>query len=90
MIIRTDSPRYKWVLVLVLFFVAALNYADRVALMAVFPLLRKDLGMSDVALAAVGSLFLWSYGLCSPWLGFWETDSPGAALSPAAWPPGAL
>jgi MFS family permease len=47
-----------------------LNYADRGALTAVFPLLRKDLGMSDMALAAIGSFFLWSYALFSPLAGY--------------------
>lgn len=70
MMVRADSPHYKWLLILVLFFAASLNYADRVALMAVFPLLRKDLLMSDMELAAVGSLFLWSYSLASPLAGF--------------------
>src|SRR5262245_39285082 len=70
MIIRVDSPSYKWILVAVLFLAASLNYADRGALTAVFPLLRKDLGMSDLALAAIGSFFLWSYALFSPLAGY--------------------
>jgi MFS family permease len=70
MMIRSDSPRYKWILVAVLFLAASLNYADRGALTAVFPLLRKDLGMSDMALAAIGSFFLWSYALFSPLAGY--------------------
>ena len=68
--IRADSPRYKWILIAVLFLAASLNYADRGALTAVFPLLRKDLGMSDLALAAIGSFFLWSYALFSPLAGY--------------------
>jgi len=68
--IRADSPRYKWILVAILFLAASLNYADRGALTAVFPLLRKDLGMSDMALAAIGSFFLWSYALFSPLAGY--------------------
>src|SRR5262245_21788792 len=68
--IRADSPRYKWILIAVLFLAASLNYADRGALTAVFPLLRRDLGMSDMALAAIGSFFLWSYSFCSPLAGY--------------------
>lgn len=86
--IRTDSPRYKWILVAVLFLAASLNYADRGALTAVFPLLRKDLGMSDVALAAIGSFFLWSYALCSPLAGYLGDHFPRSRLvtwSVAAW-----
>ncbi len=60
----------KWWLVALLFCAAALNYGDRTAITVVFPLLRRDLGMSDVALAATGTLFLWSYALVSPVVGY--------------------
>ncbi|MES2696677.1 MAG: MFS transporter [Verrucomicrobiota bacterium] len=48
---------------------AALNYADRAAMSAVFPALRTDLGLSDTQLGLLGSLFLWSYALGSPLAG---------------------
>jgi MFS family permease len=64
------SPHYKWIALGLLFLASALNYADRGAITAVFPLLKKDLGMSDVALAATGSFFLWSYALASPLAGY--------------------
>jgi MFS transporter, Spinster family, sphingosine-1-phosphate transporter len=60
----------KWRVVALLFFVAALNYGDRTSISSVFPLLRRDLGMSDVELAATGSFFLWSYALLSPLAGY--------------------
>ena len=60
----------KWRLLAVLFLVVTLNYGDRTALTVVFPLLRTDLGMSDVELGAIGSLFLWSYALVSPFAGY--------------------
>ena len=60
----------KWRTVIVLFFVAGLNYADRTAISSVFPLVRADLGLTDVAMAAIGSLFLWAYALASPVAGF--------------------
>jgi MFS transporter, Spinster family, sphingosine-1-phosphate transporter len=68
--VAASDPRYKWRLVAFLFFVAALNYGDRTATSAVFPLLRRDLGMSDLQLAAVGSFFLWSYAIGSPLAGY--------------------
>lgn len=52
-----------------LFFIAGLNYGDRAALSAVFPLLRSDLRLSDLELAATGSLFLWAYAIGSPLAG---------------------
>ncbi len=53
----------------VLFCCATVNYADRTAISSVFPLLRREFGMSDVALAAIGSLFLWTYAAASPFAG---------------------
>lgn len=59
-------PNYKWIVTATLFFIGALNYADRNVITSMFPLLRSELGMSDVALGALGTLFLWSYALLSP------------------------
>jgi MFS family permease len=53
-----------------LFAIAALNYGDRTAISSVFPLLRADLGLSDLVLAGVGSVFLWSYAIGSPIAGY--------------------
>jgi len=60
---------YKWQLVVVLLVVSALNYGDRSALSAVFPLLRRDLGVTDLQLGLLGSAFLWAYGLGCPFSG---------------------
>jgi MFS family permease len=56
-----------------LFFIACLNYADRTAISSVFPLLRSELNISDVGLGAIGSFFLWSYAIGSPFAG-WLAD----------------
>jgi sugar phosphate permease len=50
-------------IVAVLFLVSAIAYADRIALSALFPLLRQDLGLSDLQLGLIGSAFLWAYGI---------------------------
>ncbi|MEO7652804.1 MAG: MFS transporter [Bryobacteraceae bacterium] len=68
-----ENPRYKWQVVGLLFCIAALNYADRTAISAVFPLVRAELHLSDMELAAIGSLFLWSYAIASPFAG-WLAD----------------
>jgi predicted MFS family arabinose efflux permease len=65
-----SSPEYKWLLVLALFFVSGLNYADRTAITALYALLKTDLGFTDVGLGALGSMFLWSYAFSSPLSGF--------------------
>src|SRR5580704_11096115 len=60
-------PAYrKWVVVGLIWIVACLNYMDRMTLFAIFPILHKQMGLSNVALAMLGSVFLWAYGLCSP------------------------
>ncbi|MBM3735453.1 MAG: MFS transporter [Acidobacteria bacterium] len=63
------SSGIQWPLIIVLFGTAALNYGDRTAVSAVLPLLRKDLGMSDLALGSIGTLFLWAYAAGSPFAG---------------------
>ena len=60
----------KWAIAVMLAFAAAINYADRAALSAVFAPLRSDLGLTDVQLGTLGSVFLWSYAACSPLAGF--------------------
>src|SRR5215471_11857112 len=70
---RDSAPActaYKWALVAALFFVSALNYADRTSITAVFPLLKSQLGFTDIGLGAIGSMFLWSYALASPSSGY--------------------
>ncbi len=64
------SGQYRWILVATLFLVNAINYADRTSVTSVYALLKTDLGFTDVALGAMGSLFLWSYALASPFGGF--------------------
>jgi MFS family permease len=60
----------KWVVVGLIWIVACLNYMDRMTLFAIFPLLHRQMGLSNVALAMLGTVFLWAYGLCSPIGGF--------------------
>lgn len=62
-----------------LFFVGALNYCDRAAIVSVLPLIRTDLQMSDLDLAATGTFFLWSYAIASPLAG-WLADRTSRGL----------
>ena len=59
----------RWRVALFLALATALNYADRAALSAVLPAVRMDLGSTDVLLGLLGSVFLWSYALGSPFAG---------------------
>jgi MFS family permease len=50
--------------------IAFFNYADRQAIFSVFPLLERELHLSDVQLGLLGSAFAWVYGLAAPLAGF--------------------
>jgi predicted MFS family arabinose efflux permease len=65
-----STSSFKWQLAALLFTAGAINYADRTAISSVLPLLKSDLGMSDTALGALGSVFLWAYAAGSPIAGF--------------------
>jgi predicted MFS family arabinose efflux permease len=60
----------KWKIAAMLCAIAALNYGDRAATASVYPLLRADLALSDLMLAGIGSAFLWSYAVGSPFAGY--------------------
>jgi MFS family permease len=64
------SPRYKWWVVGMLWFVCFFNYADRQAIYAVFPTLKQELGFTNVELALIGSAFMWVYAAGAPVAGF--------------------
>ncbi|HWP44590.1 MAG TPA: MFS transporter [Blastocatellia bacterium] len=57
---------YKWWVVAMLWLVCFFNYADRQAIFSVFPLLKSEMGLSDVQLGIVGSSFMWVYAGFGP------------------------
>lgn len=65
-----DPYDCKWGVVALLCVIAAVNYIDRTAISTVLPLLRADLHISDVQIAAAGTCFLWSYALGCPFSGY--------------------
>jgi MFS family permease len=66
----TMQKNYKWYVIAMLWFVCFLNYADRQAIFALFPLLRVELHLSDMQLALVGSSFMWMYAAFGPFAGW--------------------
>lgn len=67
---RPDT--YKWWVVGMLWFVCFFNYADRQAIFSVFPVLKTEMGLSDVQLGIVGGAFMWVYAAAGPlagWIG---------------------
>jgi MFS transporter, Spinster family, sphingosine-1-phosphate transporter len=61
---------YKWLAVAVIWLIACLNYTDRMTIFSVLPILKKEMGLSDIGQAMIGSSFLWAYALFSPIGGF--------------------
>jgi MFS family permease len=60
------QTRRAWQLIGFLWVAFFLNYCDRQFVFSIFPLLKSDLGFTNVQLGLTGSIFLWVYGLCSP------------------------
>jgi MFS family permease len=61
-------PKARYALALLLA-INMLNYIDRQALYAVFPLIKADLNLSDTALGFLGSAFMFCYILSAPLFG---------------------
>lgn len=61
---------YRWWVVGMLWFVCFFNYADRQAIFSVFPLLRTEMGLSEVELGIVAGAFMWVYAAFGPVAGF--------------------
>jgi MFS family permease len=59
-----------WLLVALLWVVALLNYLDRQVIFSLFPLVGKDLNAGSVELGLTSTVFLWVYGLLSPFAGY--------------------
>ncbi|HWC97755.1 MAG TPA: MFS transporter [Candidatus Sulfopaludibacter sp.] len=65
-----SSQRYAWLVVALLWVVACLNYLDRQVIFSVFPLLRAEMRLDDFQLGLLSTVFLWVYGLASPFGGY--------------------
>lgn len=64
------SADRKWTIAIALWVVAILNYLDRQIIFSLFPVLRRDLSMSDVQLGLLSSAFLFVYGAASLFAGY--------------------
>ncbi len=60
----------KWLLVALLWGVALLNYLDRQVIFSLLPLLERDLHASSFQLGLISTVFLWTYGILSPFGGY--------------------
>ena len=64
------GKRYRWTVVLMLWFICLLNYADRQVVSSVLPTLKTDLHLTKVQLGAIGSAFMLVYALGAPFAGY--------------------
>ncbi|MGC4235117.1 MAG: MFS transporter [Niabella sp.] len=65
-----SSGWYPWVLVGVLWIVAFLNYLDRILIASMRDPIVKEFTLTDAQFGLLTSVFLWSYGLLSPFGGY--------------------
>lgn len=69
-VIGSNSKKYKWELLLLLWIAFFLNQADRQIFSVVLPLVKSDLGLSDAQAGLIASSLVWTYGLLVPVAGF--------------------
>lgn len=68
----TASPtvgRIRWVVVILVMLIAAVSYLDRSNISIAAPVLKHDLGLSDLQLGTVFSAFVLGYALAQPFAG---------------------
>src|SRR5437899_3048389 len=64
------ASRYSWALVAMLWIVAFLNYFDRILITSMHDPIVADFSLNDAQFGLLTSVFLWTYGLLSPFGGF--------------------
>lgn len=60
---------YPWIAVLLLWCICFFNYADRLAIFSVFPVLEAEFHFTKTQLGAIGAAFTWVYAAASPLAG---------------------
>ena len=63
-------PKGAWLVVVLLFFIGALNYLDRMMITTMRSSIIDAMPMSDAQFGLLTSAFLWTYGILSPFAGF--------------------
>ncbi len=67
---ESKLPKGAWLIVAVLFFAGALNYIDRITITTMRESILVAIPMSETQFGLLTSVFLWTYGLLSPFAGF--------------------
>jgi predicted MFS family arabinose efflux permease len=67
---RHPAMPYAWTVVGLLWVIAVLNYLDRQVIFTLFPLLQREMALSNAQLGLLGTGFLWVYAAMSPLCGY--------------------
>ena len=70
MMINKKSTRYAWLLVVLLWVVAFLNYFDRLLMTSMRDPIVSEFHLNDAQFGLLTSVFLWCYGIVSPFGGY--------------------
>ncbi len=68
--IHQTLPRNAWLVVMLLFVVGGLNYLDRNMIATMRSSIVEGIPMTDAQFGLLTSVFLWVYGIVSPFAGF--------------------
>src|ERR1051326_31395 len=63
------TATYRWAVVGMLWFICFFNYADRLAIFSVFPVLEKQYHFNKAQLGLIAAAFTWVYALAAPLAG---------------------
>ena len=66
----SSNSRYAWLIVGLLWVVVMLNYLDRILITSMRDPIVKDFSLTDAQFGLLTSVFLWSYGVLSPFGGY--------------------
>ena len=69
MITATKPGIRGWMVVIMLCFVGVLNYLDRIMITTMRSSITEAIPMTDAEFGLLTSVFLWVYGLLSPFTG---------------------
>lgn len=67
---RNKLPKNAWLVVALLFIVGALNYLDRTMISTMRSSIVGSIPMTDAQFGLLTSVFLWVYGILSPFAGY--------------------
>ncbi|WP_113653581.1 MFS transporter [Pedobacter namyangjuensis] len=70
MIKSNSTSKYAWLVVALLWIVAFLNYLDRILITSMRDPIVADFSLNDAQFGLLTAVFLWSYGIFSPFGGF--------------------